>query len=429
MNSDIKKIFNEIYQSIEKLEIFDIHNHLNPQALSLSNYEDVIFYHYIKTELASAGVPYKYLEESKGVEKLKIALPYIKYLRNTSTFWSLIKILNDLYGFEDEEINEKNWKKIIDLLESKKNDETWAKNILKNKAYVKKSLLTLNPLEKIPKYDKEIFEGGLRMDSIIPNLNKQNLNHLEKITGIDVRNPTDLIEMLSKLIKIFSDHIVAVTVNIQPDDDFLKLQVNEKEISPYISTLKEIDTLDINGRRILSSFMLNQLLELCKEYNLVSQFMLGVKRPVPGASPPDYAITIFNPQQLMDLAILFAKYPEVNFDIFIADSLLNHPITVIAKNYPNVFLSGYWWYSMYPEIIKSYLKIRLQMLPYNKIGGFFSDAYVADWVYGKAILAKTQIAYVLTEMINEKCISKDLAIDIAKAILCENAERIYKRGI
>ncbi|MEM2987367.1 MAG: hypothetical protein QXV60_04645, partial [Nitrososphaerota archaeon] len=147
MNSNSKEIFNEIYQSIEKLEIFDIHNHLNPQALSLRNYEDVIFYHYIKTELVNAGMPYKYLEESKGVEKLKIALPYIKYLRNTSTFWSLIKILSDLYGFEDEEINEKNWKKIIDLLESKKNDEELAKNILKNKAYVKKSLLTLNPLE------------------------------------------------------------------------------------------------------------------------------------------------------------------------------------------------------------------------------------------------------------------------------------------
>lgn len=427
MNSNNKEFFNEIYRSIEKLEVFDIHNHLNPQALSLSNYEDVVFYHYIKTELASAGMSYKYLEEFKGIEKLKIALPYMKYLRNTSTFWSLIKILNDLYGFEDEEINEKNWKKIIDLLESKKNNETWAKNILKNKAYVKKSLLTLNPLEKIPDYDKELFKGGLRMDPIIPNLNKQSLNYLEKITNIDVRKTTDLIEMLSRLIKIFSEHIIAITVNIQPDDDFLKLQVNEKEISPYILTLKEIGTLDINGRRILSSFILNQLLELCKEYDLVTQFMLGVKRPVPGASPPDYAITIFNSQQLMDLAILFAKYPEVNFDVFIADSLLNHPITVIAKNYPNVFLSGYWWYSMYPEIIKSYLKIRLQMLPYNKIGGFFSDAYVADWVYGKAILAKKQIAYVLSEMINEKYISKDLAIDIAKALLYENAEKIYKK--
>lgn len=427
MNSDSKEIFNEIYQSIEKLEIFDIHNHLNPQALSLRNYEDVIFYHYIKTELVNAGMPYKYLEESKGVEKLKIALPYIKYLRNTSTFWSLIKILNDLYGFEDKEINEKNWKKIIGLLESRKNDEELAKNILKNKAYVKKSLLTLNPLEKIPKYDKEIFKGGLRMDPIIPNLNKQSLNYLEKITNIDAKNPNDLIEMLSKLIKIFSDHIVAVTVNIQPDDDFLKLQVNEKEASPYISMLKEIGTLDINGKRVLSSFMLNQLLELCKEYNLVAQFMLGVKRPVPGASPPDYAITIFNSQQLLDLAITFAKYPEVNFDIFIADSLLNHPITVIAKNYPNIFLSGYWWYSMYPEIIRSYLRLRLQMLPYNKIGGFFSDAYVADWVYGKAILAKRQISHVLSEMVVEKYINMDLAIDIAKAFLYENAERIYKK--
>ncbi|MEM2928093.1 MAG: glucuronate isomerase [Nitrososphaerota archaeon] len=427
MNLDSKEIFNEIYQSIEKLEIFDIHNHLNPQALSLSSYEDVIFYHYIKTELASAGMPYKYLEESKGIEKLKIALPYIKYLRNTSTFWSLIKILSDLYGFEDKEINEKNWKKIIGLLESRKNDEELAKNILKNKAYVKKSLLTLNPLEKIPKYDKEIFKGGLRMDSIIPNLNKQSLNYLEKITNIDVKNPNDLIEILSKLIKIFSDHIVAVTVNIQPDDDFLKLQVNEKEASPYISMLKEIGTLDINGKRVLSSFMLNQLLELCKEYNLVAQFMLGVKRPVPGASPPDYAITIFNSQQLLDLAIIFAKYPEVNFDIFIADSLLNHPITVIAKNYPNIFLSGYWWYSMYPEIIRSYLRLRLQMLPYNKIGGFFSDAYVADWVYGKAILAKRQISHVLSEMVVEKYINMDLAIDIAKAFLYENAERIYKK--
>jgi glucuronate isomerase len=191
--------------------------------------------------------------------------------------------------------------------------------------------------------------------------------------------------------------------------------------------LKEVGTLDINGRRIFSSFMLNQLLELCKEYNLVAQFMLGVKKPVPGASPPDYAITIFNSQQLLDIATLFAKYPEVNFDIFIADSLLNHPITVIAKNYPNVFLSGYWWYSMYPEIIRSYLRLRFQMLPYNKVGGFFSDAYVADWVYGKAILAKKQIAHILTEMIMEEYISMDLVIDIAKALLYGNAERIYKK--
>lgn len=80
---------------------------------------------------------------------------------------------------------------------------------------------------------------------------------------------------------------------------------------------------------------------------------------------------------------------------------------------------------MYPEIIKSYLHLRLQMLPYNKIGGFFSDAYVIEWVYGKALLAKKQLAYVLAEMISEGYIDNDLAIEIAHALLHENAIKLY----
>ena len=153
--------------------------------------------------------------------------------------------------------------------------------------------------------------------------------------------------------------------------------------------------------------------------------MIGVKRPVAGASPPDYAITLFNPQQLLDISILLSRYPEVKFDLIYADSLLNHPITVMAKNYPNAYVNGYWWYSMYPEIIRRYLRLRLQMLPYNKIGGFFSDAYVSDWVYGKELIAKKQIAYVLSQLIVEKYIDKDLALEIAEAILSENVVKIY----
>ncbi|MEM4506751.1 MAG: hypothetical protein QXM82_05175, partial [Ignisphaera sp.] len=130
-------------------------------------------------------------------------------------------------------------------------------------------------------------------------------------------------------------------------------------------------------------------------------------------------------EQLYILTQIFAIYSDVKFDVFIADSTLSHQVTVIAKNYPNVYLSGYWWYSMYPEVMKSYLRLRLQMLPYNKIGGFFSDAYVIEWVYGKALLAKKQIAYVLAEMIAEGYIDNDLAIEIAHALLHENATKLY----
>ncbi|MCX8189254.1 MAG: amidohydrolase [Nitrososphaeria archaeon] len=420
-------VFDEIYSFIENLYVVDVHNHLNPSSLSPKSYEDVIFYHYIVTELASSGMSTKSLEGLKGFERIKSALPYIKFLRNTSTYWTLIKILHDLYGFDSPTIDESSFIKAIDLLEQKRGDEVWAKNILKNYVHVKKSILTFNPTERIPEYDKELFIGSLRMDPIIPNISKEVIQYLEQAYSIEIRSPNDLLESISKLVKTFSSHIVSFTINVQPDDNFIKLSPSEKEIMPYLQTLKNVGVIDATGRQYLASYLLNHLIELCKEYNLTVQLMLGVKRPVPGASPPDYAITVFNPQQLLDLTTLFSRNPEINFDVFISDSLLNHPLTVISKNYPNVFLSGYWWYTMYPEIIRYFLKLRIQMLPYNKIGGFFSDAYVADWVYGKAILAKRQIAHVLTEMVAEKYINKDVAFDIASALLHENAYRIYRK--
>lgn len=80
---------------------------------------------------------------------------------------------------------------------------------------------------------------------------------------------------------------------------------------------------------------------------------------------------------------------------------------------------------MYPEIIRNYLKLRLQILPYNKIGGFFSDAYVVEWVYGKVSLVKKELAYVLSEMMYLNYIDKELALEIAKSILSENSVHIY----
>jgi hypothetical protein len=46
-------------------------------------------------------------------------------------------------------------------------------------------------------------------------------------------------------------------------------------------------------------------------------------------------------------------------------------------------------------------------------------------VYGKAVLAKTQLAHVLAEMVYEGYIDKSLAIEIAHAVLHKNAESIY----
>jgi len=424
----LSKLYSELFGEIKDIPVIDVHQHLNPLSLSAKSIDDIVFYHYIVTELASSGMSRELLERYRGVERLKVAANYIKYIRNTSTFWCLKSILRDLYGFELRGLEPSNVEELVTAVSQKFSDETWAKHILRDRVPVEKSFLTINPLERMVQYDRELFTGALRMDPILPNLTQSSLRHLEGILSLEIVNSSILEEAIIAILKKFIGSIVAVTINVQPDDEFISLAISRSDkstVDTYLSVLRSQGILDPLARSTIASYILRIVLGFCEEQKLAVQLMLGVKRPVAGASPPDYAITLFNPRQIIDLAKLFSAYPAVKFDVFIADALLNHPMTVIAKNYPNVYLSGYWWYSMYPELIRSYLRLRLQMLPHNKIGGFFSDAYIADWVYGKAVLAKSQLAHILTNFIEEGFIDKETALEIARALLNENAKSLY----
>uniref|UniRef100_A0A7C4D0V0 Glucuronate isomerase n=1 Tax=Ignisphaera aggregans TaxID=334771 RepID=A0A7C4D0V0_9CREN len=420
---NIIELANKLYNEIQGIDVVDIHEHLNPSRLSAKSFNDIIFYHYIVTELISAGMNREEFEKLSPIDRFAKVLPYFKFIRNTATFWSLKQILKDLYGLDINEINESNWKKVVESIESKGSDSTWVYTVLRKFCRVKKSFLTLSPLEPIPIYDRDIFTGALRLDVLVQNMSKDVILDLENRYSLSIERIEDLDHVLEIIFNRFDQHIVAVTLPIQPDDIFRITHRNE--VSLYLRELRSKGAIGYEAKCALASYILHKILTLCSEHKKVFQMMLGVKRPVPKAAPPDYAIIMYNPEQLYILAQIFAIYSDVKFDVFIADSTLSHQVTVIAKNYPNVYLSGYWWYSMYPEIIKSYLRLRLQMLPYNKIGGFFSDAYVIEWVYGKILLAKKQIAYVLVEMITEGYIDNDLAMDIAHALLHENATKLY----
>ncbi|MEM4789134.1 MAG: hypothetical protein QXV06_05020, partial [Ignisphaera sp.] len=400
-----------------ELEVVDIHQHLNPSQLTAKSFEDIIFYHYIVTELASAGMNREEFEKAQHKDKLLIALPFFKYVKNTTTFWCLRQILKNLYGVDVKSIDESNWKEVLEAIEDKQRGSGWAYEVLKKFCKVKKSFLTINPLEPLPQYDKDIFTGALRVEHIIQGISKDSIQKIEQFVGVEINDVNSLDNAIESLFKKLVNDIVTITVPIQPDEIFGL--PHKSEITLYIRDLKKRGMVNDEERMAIASYVLHKLLTLCSQYKKAVQFMLGVKKPLPMAAPPDYAITIYNPNQILNLVKIFAMYPDVKFDILLADSTLSHQLSVVAKNYPNVSLSGYWWYSMYPEIIRNYLKLRLQILPYNKIGGFFSDAYVVEWVYGKVSLVKKELAYVLSEMIYLNYVDKESALELAKYILSE----------
>ena len=70
------------------------------------------------------------------------------------------------------------------------------------------------------------------------------------------------------------------------------------------------------------------------------------------------------------------------------------------------------------------MRERLEMLPTNKQIGFFSDAYCVEWSYGKAIMIRKQLAYVLSQKIKDGQYTRDDALATARAILYETPQTL-----
>ena len=64
------------------------------------------------------------------------------------------------------------------------------------------------------------------------------------------------------------------------------------------------------------------------------------------------------------------------------------------------------------------------MVAVNKQAGFFSDAYVVEWAYAKAVLVRKQMAQVFANKIDQGQYSQEDALAIARAILYETPQSL-----
>ncbi|MEM0172701.1 MAG: hypothetical protein QW213_07410 [Thermoproteota archaeon] len=414
--------FKKIRNELEDIPIVDIHTHLNPLQLKSNDLSEVVLYHYIATELVTSGMPQEILSIKDPDERVRRSLPFLKNIKNTSTFWALKRILSKLFNF-DEELSENTFNKLQERFQAFEKNLNGV-NFLKEKVKIKKAFLTLQFSDINTTFDSSFFTGSLRIEKLSKDISLEDLRKLEEIFSLEVKNSKDLREGISIVFEKFKNKLSSVAISLNPSELILE-DYEEKQVDDTISKVKSGKQLSFEGKVYLLSFVVNEFLKLLKDSKVTFQLMLSVERPVVGASPPDYAIVVNEPKQLLSLCSLFHKYKEVKFDLISASKVQTHEIDVVTKNYPNVFSSGFWWYSYYPSIMEERTVEKLQMLPMNKWCAFFSDAYVPEWSYGKAQLTKYQLAITLTNLVEREYFSKDLAVEVAENLLYKNAIDIY----
>jgi predicted TIM-barrel fold metal-dependent hydrolase len=125
------------------------------------------------------------------------------------------------------------------------------------------------------------------------------------------------------------------------------------------------------------------------------------------------------------LVNLFREYKEARFDVFHGSYPYTGELASLAKNFPNVYADLCWLHIISPFKARQTLSEWLDTIPSNKIFGFGGDYRFIEGVYGHAVIARYNIARVLTEKVEEGIYSKSEAVQIAHKLLKDNAHELF----
>jgi predicted TIM-barrel fold metal-dependent hydrolase len=121
---------------------------------------------------------------------------------------------------------------------------------------------------------------------------------------------------------------------------------------------------------------------------------------------------------------LFLKYPEARFVLFHGGYPWTGEYAALGKMFPNVYLDIVWLPQISREKAVLALDEMLDCVPYNKFfwGGdcAFIEESVGSLEYGKEVLAE-----VLASRIERGLLTDDVAFDIVKKVLRENAVEVF----
>ncbi|MCL2699484.1 MAG: hypothetical protein FWE68_04160 [Defluviitaleaceae bacterium] len=412
-----------LYGRLCDIEIYDIHSHINGSHLTARGLDDILLYHMVVSDLYSAGCPDgrrvpENPSEEERIARIRQAIPYIPYIRNTSCYYGVRLILSGLYGW-DREITLDNWQEIDTVIAEKHKDSlNWAGDILRKVNVAR--VVTEYKYKTSGRSDKYLrfsLEWAFFTRSQWGQFDTA-LVELENALNKPVKTICDVHEaMESYCAQIPYDEIVSIAHHFSCDITYKS--VSEAEM---VQALQNRADAGEKERDIYANYLLElYLTELEKQVNPpVLLFSLGAE-PLPYETGSN-----LSSKTIFELAALFERYPRLRFQLFLSSAAHNQALCTLCRALPNVYLAAYWWHNFFPEFMRRVMGERIDMLSSKKTIGFFSDAYCVDWVYAKSIIVRKNLAKVLAEKIEYGQLTEETAIEYARQTMRDWPEEFFE---
>jgi len=390
--------------ALAEVALIDPHSHINPLRPVSRSLEEILGYHYY-TELAhSAGMPQSLLaEEIPARERVRSILRYMDRFDNTAQYGWFVDIARTFLGFSGERVTAADADWLFDAAMQRFAAADWEQQVFAA-TKLEKIFLTNEFDDPLDGFDPSVYVPCLRTDTLVFQWQEPAVRErLAQVTGIDAGDLPTLRKALHVLFERFVAHgAKACAISLPPDF---------------------IPTADSTA----GNPVFWMLAELCREFELPFDLMIGVNRRV-------YAKGVYQGQDLFDQRTsllqyreLFNAFPEVTFPVSVLSSGQNQELVAYAWIFPNVIPNGHWWYSNIPAYLSKDLSERLQAVPKTKLIGYYSDAYKLEFVLPKFRMYRQILAEVLAgHFVRPGRLSETEAVALGMRLLRGNVCEIFK---
>ena len=410
------RLVGDLFTEIAKIPLIDSHSHIDPRRPTSRSLEDILGYHYY-TELAhSAGMSLDCLAANRSPrERVQSILSYMSRFDNTTQVSWFLEIAQTFLGYPNRRLDPADADSLFDAAERVMAAADWEKQVLE-RSNIEKVFLTNDFDDPLKGFDTNRYVPCLRTDDLVFHFDKPEVrSRLAQATGIEAGDAKGMRQALALLFERFTKNGArACAISLPPD------------FAPSSRTDQEFNAeMTAKGRCPEGVFWM--LAEFCSAHALPFDLMIGVNRRV-------YVRGVFQGLDLFDqrtsliqYAKLFNAMPDVTFCLSVLTSVQNQELVSYSWIFPNVVTHGHWWYSNIPAYINHDLRARLQAVPKIKQIGYYSDMYKLEFGLPKFNMYRRLLAEILaSDFVSPGVATEEEAIALARLLLRENAQRIFK---
>ena len=405
---------------VNEIKLIDTHEHLITEEERIQKADQLdftyLFSHYANEDLISASnmkgiMNIVFSNDFPMEDRWELFNPFFKEMRNTGYARAVLLAAKDIYGIKD--INEATYMALSEKIRENSKPGLY-QSILKDMSGIELSILDGGHRQ----FDTLFYRHVERFDQFIQVSSKTEIQKLGNDYTVDVQSLDDYINALQKAFKAGVEYkMVAVKTALAYQRTLKFNNISKERAQTVFNTLLREEVVTADEIKALQDFMMHRVLDLAKEFDLPVQIHTGLQ----AGNGND--ITNSNPTHLINL---FMEYPEVNFCLLHSSYPYGGELSVLAKNFPNVFIDMCWTPVISPAYSIRYLDEWLETVPANKIMVFGGDYSVVELVYAHSVFARRIVAKVLIEKVKTGYFSEEEAKHIARKLLRENALEIFK---